>query len=752
MFIQPRLNASLDVHAEIPNLLFLLDEHRKVVMQGAIYPLLVPFLDGEHDISQILAGVGDRAQLFDVYQALNALTQNGCLVEGLENPKSNISAYQEYIRPIKVGHYQAFEKYKLAIHAIGNTDASLLSAALTANGVTVDNDNSEILIVLTDDYARPELESLNSEHLINGRPWLLAKPEGMILWVGPFFIPGSTGCWSCLSQRLTANRQAEKFIQEQRGSKQPVVTSVAKLPAAHNVAYHLLATQITELLITQLNSPLHGKLMTIDLLSHEIQFHNLVKRPQCPSCGDPGLMAKQMLAPVTLSSGKKRYCQDGGHRTMTPDETYQIYQHHISPILGAVTELRPAYGSDNELTHSYVAGHNFSMGLDSIAFLRESLRGVSGGKGSVKIQAMVSGLCEAIERYSGNYFGDEYSIQGRFLELNDAIHPNTCMGFSPSQLQEREAWNASHEFSRCHFVPEQFDEHRVIDWTPIWSLSAKKFRYLPSLFCFYGHPDFKNNDWCVPDSNGSAAGNTLEEAIIQGFMELVERDAVAIWWYNRIQRRGVDLDSFDMPYLNSIREYYAAMHRDIWVIDITSDLNIATFACVSRRNDHLSEDLLLGFGSHFDPRIAMLRAITEVNQFLPSVALKNPDGSTRYIFGDELARNWWKTATIADHPYLKPLDDLPPANLQDFNNPSSDDIKEDVETCLAICAQNGLEMLVLNQTRPDLGLNVVKVIVPELCHFWRRLGKSRLYDVPVTMGWLQSRPNIEHFNPYTIFF
>ena len=40
-------------------------------------------------------------------------------------------------------------------------------------------------------------------------------------------------------------------------------------------------------------------------------------------------------------------------------------------------------------------------------------------------------------------------------------------------------------------------------------------------------------------------------------------------------------------------------------------------------------------------------------------------------------------------------------------------------------------MLVLNQTRPDIGLPVVKVIIPGLRHFWSRFGAGRLYDVPV---------------------
>jgi len=55
------------------------------------------------------------------------------------------------------------------------------------------------------------------------------------------------------------------------------------------------------------------------------------------------------------------------------------------------------------------------------------------------------------------------------------------------------------------------------------------------------------------DSNGCAAGNTLEEAIVQGFLELVERDAYAIWWYNRLQRPEVDLSQFNDSYLRDLQ-------------------------------------------------------------------------------------------------------------------------------------------------------------------------------------------------------
>jgi ribosomal protein S12 methylthiotransferase accessory factor len=69
-----------------------------------------------------------------------------------------------------------------------------------------------------------------------------------------------------------------------------------------------------------------------------------------------------------------------------------------------------------------------------------------------------------------------------------------------------------------------------------------------------------------------------------------------------------------------------------------------------------------------------------------------------------------------------------------------------------IARTNGLETIVLDQSRPDLGLSVVKVIVPGLRHFWPRFAPGRLYDVPVKMGWLAEPLTEEQLNPLPAFF
>ena len=62
-----------------------------------------------------------------------------------------------------------------------------------------------------------------------------------------------------------------------------------------------------------------------------------------------------------------------------------------------------------------------------------------------------------------------------------------------------------------------------------------------------------------------------------------------------------------------------------------------------------------------------------------------------------------------------------------------------------------MEMIVLDQTHPDIGLPVVKVAVPGLRHFWPRFGPGRLYDVPVAMGWRTTPLAEPALNPVHLF-
>jgi len=107
---------------------------------------------------------------------------------------------------------------------------------------------------------------------------------------------------------------------------------------------------------------------------------------------------------------------------------------------------------------------------------------------------------------------------------------------------------------------------------------------------------------------------------------------------------------------------------------------------------------------------------------------------------------------LASEPYLVPDENSPAKRSSDYPQQAAGDLRDDVMNCVKIAEQLGMETLVLDQTRSDLGLNVVKAIVPEMRIFWKRWGSGRLYDVPVKLGWLPSPRQENELNPFPIFF
>jgi ribosomal protein S12 methylthiotransferase accessory factor len=375
---------------------------------------------------------------------------------------------------------------------------------------------------------------------------------------------------------------------------------------------------------------------------------------------------------------------------------------------------------------------------------------MAAGKGTTDAQARASVLCEALERHSGIFRGDEPRRKARLADLGDsAIDVRECLLFSPRQYRDRDALNEND--SPYSFIPMPFDPDEEIEWSPLWSLTRQETRYLPTAFCYYDYPLSKKHRFCIADSNGNAAGNTVEEAVLQGFLELVERDSVALWWYNRLPRPGVDLASFNEPYLEKLTESLAGYDREMSVLDLTADLEIPVFAAWSRRKSGDSEQILMGFGAHLDARIALLRAVTEMNQML-SYLLRSPlEDGRRVPVTDRETVEWLRTATMVNQPYLVPRADVPLRNRDDFRPSTGDDVAGEVRDCQARLERQRLEMLVLDQTRPEIGLPVAKVVVPGLRHFWTRFAPGRLYDVPVRMGWLKQPLREDQLNPIPMF-
>ncbi|MFI5333626.1 MAG: TOMM precursor leader peptide-binding protein [Chlamydiales bacterium] len=729
-------------HVELvePDMVFLLSERSKHMLRGKVYHSLATLLkDGVYGADEIVDRLDKTHSSSEVYYALERLKQKRHL-EGAHSLSKELAAFCQFLDLSPQIADARLRKTKIWIDATDEKVGSLLKEGIKKLGVQLAAQSSagDLHVVIVEDYLEERLRKINAEAT---KPWMVVKPYGVDVWIGPLFKPHAFPCWACLEKRLEINRVEESYIKSivNKTGHLPLF-SIASLETNVQTALNLAANEIFKWIVLEGESPLTTKIVSLDFGSLTMQEHSLKGLAACSHCDSSELPP---LEPLVLQAHQKGESSDGGNRNKTPEETWEKYKHHVSRLCGAVNVLEKISQNEGSPIHVYTAGHNFALSnVKNVKFYRKHMRDRSGGKGRSDMQAKISGLCEALERFSGICQKRERKIHATYEEIkSQALDPRMLLQFSDEQYNRREELNSkySHTKDLRHWIPEPMPENLSMNWSPVWSLGESEWRYAPTPFCYYG----SDHKYIVSDSNGNAAGNCLEEAILQGFFELVERDCVAIWWYNRIQRPLVDLQSFQDPYFERMIKEYEKRGRNIWVLDITNDLNIPTFCALSRRMGQ-QETIFIGFGTHFDPQIALSRALSELNQWIWRDEYQEDDQGHS---GDE--ERWLKTATLGNQPYLQPLSQVKTAS--DYINQGKENLLADIELCQKICAQKGLNVFVLDQTRPEIGLNVVKVIVPGLRHFWSRFAPGRLYDVPVELGWLQ-KPFLEsELNPIFMF-
>src|SRR4029079_19187264 len=226
-----------------------------------------------------------------------------------------------------------------------------------------------------------------------------------------------------------------------------------------------------------------------------------------PACGRKTLRDPHRApVPVELGAGGKVVMTSGGYRSVSSRATVARFRKHVSPLTGVGSRLE-RIDVDLPMNTNVFATHNFSGRPETVDQLKSGLSGGSFGKGATSEQGEASGLMEAIERYSGIFQGDEIRVTRRFTDFapGDAILPNDVLLFSEAQSQ---AHQEEAEEGHTQTAPAPFDRSARIEWSPVWSLRDQRFKNLPTslLYFFYSGP--------APfhaDSNGCAAGNTLEE-------------------------------------------------------------------------------------------------------------------------------------------------------------------------------------------------------------------------------------------------
>nr|WP_042192148.1 TOMM precursor leader peptide-binding protein [Kibdelosporangium sp. MJ126-NF4]CEL20516.1 hypothetical protein [Kibdelosporangium sp. MJ126-NF4]CTQ97740.1 hypothetical protein [Kibdelosporangium sp. MJ126-NF4] len=731
---------------------YLFSERGVTALKGSDAEALAPLLDSTRDLPALLRDVPAGVAAEQVGRFIARLDDAGLITLGPPpgtRSAERTRAYWEAAGTDADAAVASTAAKHVQVIAAGDADPSAALAALRQAGLTarissgeLTTDNpADLSVVLCDDYLSPDLADIDAVHRTMRRPWLLAKLAGAQVWLGPVFDSPELGCWHCLASRLWAHRDAEAHVQASLGRMGPASRPVASLPALDAMAAQLMTLEVTKWLAGY-RYPGQRGVLTFDSLDLTGRHHEFRRRPQCALCGDPTSMRTLARRPVLLSSRPKSPDNAGGHRSMPPQQVLDTYQHLISPVTGVIKEIT-RHETGPAFFNSFRAGHNVAVRRRCLFSPHAAPRAENGGKGVTPLHGRVSAMCEALERHSGFFHGDEERVRGSYKSLGGrAIHPSSCQLFDDRQYPGRSAWNATH--SPFQHVPDPFDDNAVLDWTPVWSLTRERHRLLPTAMLYYGAPPEAGSVSLYADSNGNAAGSCLEDAVLQGMLELVERDSVAMWWYNRTRRPEVDLAAFGDPWVDELREVYAGLDREVWVLDVTADSGIPVLVALSRRIDGGNEDIMFGFGAHLDPRVALRRALTEMNQLMPVVV----DG---YTWTEPEPLNWWQNATVANQPYLVADPAVRARIPSDYGYTPSRDLLDDVTRVRGLIEALGLEVLVLDQTRPDIGLPVVKVVVPGMRSFWARFAPGRLFDVPVRLGW-QPEPTAYHdLNPTPLF-
>jgi ribosomal protein S12 methylthiotransferase accessory factor len=612
--------------------------------------------------------------------ALNELLVRGLIRTGAARSARGIEAFWESLPAEEPA------SLAVAVRNLGGAAGSLAVQAIAASGFAVRED-APLMVVLTDDYLSPELESFDGA----GRPWLLAKPVGHTIWLGPLFIPGQTACWKCLAACLRRNRWAIAALLPESSPPQP---SAAALPASVLAAAGMIATMSAVWLAGKADSASGAAILTVDVRTWEREWHRVLGRADCPACGQ--------ASPRSPASMER----------------------FVSPLTGIVSNLRVA--TEPMLAHFHAVG--ICTPPAPLDGMRPWIQPFNvSGRGDSPRQAQTACIAEGVERYSSTWQGYEPVIRARMSDIG-GLSPEDLLFFSDSQYANAAAWNARQE--EMHWVPERFDPEREVAWVEAGSLAGQASRFVPAGYCYLWYPYREEPRYCASDSNGCAAGRTMDEAILNGLLELVERDAVAIWWYNRLLRPSLDLTNPGLPELEVAVQELRDGGRQFSVLDLTTDLGIPAYVALAPTLD--GREILFASAAHWSPRIAVRKAIGEISQMIRwNVRQPGPAMGA-----------WLASATLATDPHMRAYGSCPL---------TPEPRERDVAACLRGCVErlkaSRLDTLWLDFTRSETGVPVARVIVPGLRHFRARLAPGRLYDVPVRMGWLKEPLREPDLNP-----
>ena len=372
--------------------------------------------------------------------------------------------------------------------------------------------------------------------------------------------------------------------------------------------------------------------------------------------------------------------KSGTHRSATPLETLDRIKKFL-PVFG-ITRVANITGLDR-------------IGIPVITAIRPNSKSLatSQGKGTTVEAAKVSAIMESIEGFHAeNIFKEVIYISHEDLDCGENIIDISGI-----------ARTYHHSFDRADKIlwmrgVDIMNQKEV--WVPYDSVST-------DFSVSHKHASL------ISDSNGLASGNIEIESIIHGMCEVIERDALALFFNNpaAYKHRKIIPESISSPenikLLNLITN--AGVSFGIW--DITSDIGIPTYICKTIDKGEYFEAAsrpAYGSGTHVNRDIALSRAITEAAQSRATFISGSRDDQLLKNYTDSYSAdffNRWKHE-IGSNNYRR---------MDETESIHHDTFEDDLEYLIKVLANIGIkEVVSIDLTKPELGIPVSKVIIPHL--------------------------------------
>jgi ribosomal protein S12 methylthiotransferase accessory factor len=420
----------------------------------------------------------------------------------------------------------------------------------------------------------------------------------------------------------------------------------------------------------------------------------------------------------------------------------------VSPYTGVVREVADVLAGPGEI--SLVAVTCETANAELLPAGRVSPLG--SGSGPDRETALAAALGEAVERYSAAGPAAPEELQfGGAEELGErAVRP------------ERFALFAADQYAEPGFRYRPFTETSRVAWIEGRELPGGEPALLPAQLVFLNESYGAEKLRIGPStSNGLACRATLEEAVLAGLFEVVERDAFMIVWANRLSlprlswERDDELLAFEARYLAPTGLRYAA-------VDLSAFWGIPTVLGVVRGDENAAAALGVGAASAATVQQAVRKALDEafrVQAWAGDLAYLDPNRSFAPDHSD--------IRTFDDHVHY--YADGGRARATAFLE-AAREVREvaDVERLPGVSVAAQIESIAerlqaqsssayaVDVTAPDIrdaGLAVAKVVAPELCpldadHRTRFLGGRRLYEAGFELGLTGSVLGPNDLNPH----